>query len=285
MTKKLTIGVIGLGSIGIRHARNLEKLGHRVIGYDPIKELQNQFNGDSTLSEDAYVIASPTPCHYDDILNFSPLNKPIFIEKPIAHRMIISDSITMVGYNLCFHGAVKKAKEWIDQGKLGTPLWANFTLAQHSIKEPYLRDGVILNWSHEIYLALYLLGPAKMKGSSTRLTDGKDDICDILLIHDNGCHSTVHLDYVAIPELRRTIIVGTRNAITIDLVEHYAVLVSPGKKIVDQARFSGDWNQDYIDEMKAFIERCDNKRTLGCTPSMALDVLTICLQARKEAGL
>lgn len=304
---KLTIGVIGLGSIGLRHKTNLWKhLGQtEVIGYDP-DAAKNQGAGwiigdlDQMIDmSDALVICSPTDWHSAHMAACSP--KPTFVEKPIAHDLndpMVVNTVKMVGYNLRFHPCVIKAKEWIDND-IGIPLWANFTLGQRSIKPPYLRDGVILNWSHEIDLALYLLGAGGVVHSSTRLTDGRDDVSDILLTHDNKCRSTIHLDYVTRPEVRQSIIVGSKATVIFDLVNHQAWLRDKDGEVLDhwQPRHqypTGEydvWGQTYIDEMQEFLDMLDGKTissrapTKGCTAEEGLEVLKICLEVRKAAGL
>jgi hypothetical protein len=37
--------------------------------------------------------------------------------------------------------------------------------------------------------------------------------------------------------------------------------------------------------MKAFIDRMDGKETLGCSAEEGLEVLKVCLEVRKQAGL
>ena len=288
-----TIGVIGLGSIGMRHAKNLIAMGHTVLGYDPDDKIQAEFykiNCGLRFYDcpkmDGVVIASPTPNHAADIkqaLGNKP-DRPIFIEKPVADKMIdLGHSNIMVGYNLRFHSCVKEAKEWLDAGLIGKPIWSNFTLGQFNDRPAYLRDGVILNWSHEIDLCLYLLGPASLANSSTRLTEGKDDMTDILLTHENGCRSTVHLDYVTEPEARAFYIRGTKGIIGANLVSRRANLWCEPPT----APFRGEdtWNDNYIEEMQAFIDRIDGKETIGCTGGEGLEVLKICLEVRKQAGL
>lgn len=286
-----TIGIIGLGSIGMRHAKNLTAMGHRVVGYDPIEERRKLFNG-GALTEDAYVIASPTDCHLSDVISTGVSGKATFVEKPIFHSLAYTprtSHILMVGYNLRFHSCVKKAKKWLEDRLIGQPLWANFTLGQYSEKEPYLRDGVILNWSHEIDLCLYLLGEAQVRASATRVTpypdhQGNDDLTDISLEHADGCRSTVHLDYLTKPEIRQGIIVGTDGTIIFDLVNRHAWLRDEGG-IVEHFEGQDNWNDNYVEEIKAFLNRIDGKETLGCTAEEALKVLDICLRVRKEAGL
>ena len=293
-----TIGVIGLGSIGMRHAKNLREMGHHVWGYDTDMSKRTEFGFEYTSDPlrwkevDGVVIAGPSDQHAVEALEGPPV--PLFVEKPIGVSrgcleilQMYPPKILMVGYNLRFHSCVKKAKEWIDAGRIGTPLWANFTLGQFSEKEPYLRDGVILNWSHELDLALYLLGPAVLAGSSTRLTDGKDDMTDILLTHKSGCRSTVHLDYLSKPEIRNHRIIGTEGGIEIELSHSRTATLVKGTKgleLADSLHGADTWNDNYIEEMQAFLDRIDGKETIGCTGAEALEVLKICLEVRRTSG-
>ena len=309
MTK--TIGVIGLGSIGMRHAKNLKAMGHNVRAWDPDMGRRLMFNGvlwsmDEILDCEYMVIASPTSHHLEHLSLAANEHAHAMVEKPLSDKisqdllgrlMNFEDNkkTLMVGYNLRFHSCVKKAKEWLDNGRIGGPLWAQFTLGQYSDKAPYLRDGVILNWSHELDLALYLLGPARLAASSTRLTPGgidydnpksmmKDDISDIILTHISGCRTTVHLDYVTRPEIRTFRIVGDAGRISCDLVQRDALLFNTETR-VERCSFLDTWNDNYIEEMQAFLDRCDGKETIGCTGPEALEVLKICLEVRKQAGL
>lgn len=297
MTKK-NIAVIGLGSIGMRHAKNLHDLGHKVFGYDPDKkaaaELQKMWGGgamtgsSTDLDEviersEAVVIASPTETHFDMIAKCE--GKPVFVEKPIGGRGApIVGNVIMVGYNLRFHHCVKTAKSWIADGLIGEPLWANFVCAQYNDRPEYLRDGVILNWSHEIDLALYLLGPAKLASSMTRLNRGKDDMVDIILSHSK-CPSTIHLDYVTQPEIRQTVIVGKEGSIILDLRSRNAWLRGNAGIIMDHVEAHDSFDDNYVEEMNAFIDRIDGNNTIGCTAEEALAVLKICLNVRTQAGL
>jgi predicted dehydrogenase len=279
----MKVGVIGLGSIGSRHANNLKILGHEVIPYDikqPIEWPDSpQSLLDDAIKADAVVIASPTPLHWDHMRVVSNAGKPFFVEKPIADQPMGGGfGALMVGYNLRFHSCVIKAKGWIDAGHLGRPLWGNFVVAQYSDKPDYLRDGVILNWSHEIDLALYLLGPAYVKACATY---SDEDIADIILRHTNGSQSTVHLDYLTKPEIRQTIIVGSESTIIIDLVRRNAWLRSSEDVMLDMFQGSDTWNDNYLDEMETFIARVEGKETIGCTGQEGLEVLRICLQAKK----
>lgn len=284
-----TIGVIGLGSIGMRHVKNLMELDHKVRGYDPQeKDPEIQVSRyDVCKDSDAIIIATPTAEHLFDLDLAQEYGKPIFMEKPMGTSMPLHgiEHLAMVGYNLRFHECVQQAQDWIAEDLVGQILWANLVCAQYNDKPAYLRDGVILNWSHEVDLALYLLGPAKVAASSTRLTDGKDDLTDIILEHDSGCRSTIHLDYLTNPEIRQTIIVGEKATVIMDLVGRQAWLRDVSGNVIDAFVAQDSWDQNYMDEMKAFVARIDGEETLGATGEDGLRALEVCLEVRKRAGL
>lgn len=291
----MRVAVLGLGSIGTRHATNLIKLGHEVTAYDPLvreaphRNLIMRGSRDEALDDPRValvVIASPSDCHLDDMRASLKRFKPTFVEKPIATEITAELSamaegpLLFVGYNLRFHAAVIQAEEWIAQGQIGTPLWGTFCVGQYTNKTTYLRDSVVLNWSHEIDLALHLLGPAKVITAAVRERRGIEDWADIILEHDNGARSIVHLDYVLEPEVRATMIVGDKGAIVIDLVRRMAALKPKG---ADQLvrRFEDSWDHNYVSEMRAFIDRCKGKKTRGATGADGLAALRICCEARR----
>lgn len=301
-----TIGIIGLGSIGMRHAKNLIAMGHKVHGHDPgngkAMDALNVAGGIASSSDefnnmDGIIIASPTAMHMKHAEEFWPRyrygkakNAAIFIEKPIYHRwpdMLGGESLNspdMVGYNMRFHNCVIRADTMLAEGRIGTPYAAHFIVAQKNSRPSYLRDGVILNWSHEIDLALHLLGPAKVIASATRLTDGKDDLTDIILLHDSGCRSHIHLDYLGDPEIRDFYIQGDKGNLFANLIKPRFITTRDSKG--EQTEHLGDtFDQNYVTEMKAFIDCIDGKPHLGCTGAEALEVLKICLEVRKQAGL
>ncbi|HKD77565.1 MAG TPA: hypothetical protein VKB76_18820, partial [Ktedonobacterales bacterium] len=266
-------------------AKNLIRMGHDVVGYDCDKDKIAELAAiggrlDWPQHIDGIVIATPTQVHDATIDTYQSLSDtPLFVEKPLALKPVKPDHIVMVGYNLRFHACVKKAREWIEAGELGNPLWANLVCAQHNRK---YKDSVVFNWSHEIDLALYLIGSVRHVETSS--IDPLETIADICLTHDNGCRSTVHLDYVTHPEIRQTIIVGSDAQIIIDTINRCCWLRDKRGIYVDEINSPIDsWEENYYEEMAAFCDRLDGKPTIGATAKEALSVLSICLQAREMA--
>jgi predicted dehydrogenase len=288
---KKCIAIHGLGSIGMRHARSLIRMGHDVCGYDIDPARVNQLvatggRADWPQHIDGVLVATPTAVHDATLGIYQKLSTvPIFVEKPIATAPVPITNIVMVGYNLRFHACVKKAREWIEAGHLGEPLWANLVCAQKNVK---YRDSVVLNWSHEADLALYLIGGVDDvdRNVTASSINREEAIADICLTHDNGCRSTIHLDYVTEPEIRQTIIVGTNAAIILDLCNRHCWLRDKRNIYVDEINSPIDsWEENYYEEMAAFLDRIDGKETIGCTATEALKVLAICQTARDLSGL
>lgn len=304
----MKIGVLGLGSIGLRHAKNLFALGHEVHGWDinsenakPLVAMGGYWWTNAGAFWDAIeavVIATPTREHISDLNIALMKGKHIFIEKPIGHHLSVAHlverakdrpRVLMVGNNLRFHSCVRKAKEWLP--KIGHPLWASFTLAQYNDKPAYLRDGVILNWgAHEIDLVLYLLGEITVRASVVG-RGGEETIADITLLHANGCQTVVHLDYLSKAQQRCFLITGTNGVIMCDLLRRSTVFlteddISRAKSLYQDP--DGTWDDDYINEMKAFVDACKGKpkTLLDVIPASGEDglrTLEICLKAREMA--
>src|SRR5882672_3174651 len=233
----MKVGIVGYGSIGQRHAANAFLLGHNVLVYDPASRRDVNFERNIYEICDAVVIATPTWVHIAGIRACIERGRHMLVEKPIATSMATLREIldfaeskklvVMVGNNLRFNPCVQKAKLWLGDVTVGKPLWAQFTCAQASTKPLYLSDGVILNTgAHEVDMALHLLGPATvvMANAHLDLRPGTadsdvnhmqrhcDDIADFMLLHDNGCRSTFHLDFIAPIPTREFRIVGDGGA-------------------------------------------------------------------------
>lgn len=292
----MKIAVLGLGSIGARHATNLNQLGHEVLVHDPA--IDGSSRAHVIKEADAVVIATPTRCHCQDLLDCLDAGLPTFVEKPIAATEQEYDELqdqyplemdnVFVGYNARFHPCVVRMKQWLDEGVIGELLWGSFVCAQHSQKPDYLRDGVILNWSHEIDLARYLLGPCEVFGTIVHITaNSSEDMADIYLVHGRRVRSVVHLNYLTKPQARGFQLVGTGGAISANLADGYVERKIDGRPIGQRTYFDPEaWDKTYIEEMRAFLAHAEGKPAApGASGSDGVAVLGLCLDARRMANL
>lgn len=187
--------VVGSGSIGRRHLRNLHALGIRCLaGCDPdpdrlspmVKELGVQpfVSFEEAIlgtKPDLVFICTPPVFHVPQALRAVRAGAHVFIEKPLSHSLAGVDEliieaearqrIVQVGYNLRFHPGLQKLKQLVDEGAVGQILWAQAEIGQYlpdwrpwqDYRQSYtarrvLGGGILLDASHEIDYILWLLG-------------------------------------------------------------------------------------------------------------------------------
>lgn len=221
--------MVGCGSIGRRHARNLYSLGVRQLGFcdtnaEALKQCREELSGeifgdyDEALRKfrpDIVLICTPPVYHVEEALAALQARAHLFIEKPLSHessgiQALIAearrhDRNVQIGYNLRFHPGLKILKELIDSGKIGRVLWLNAEAGQYlpdwrpwqHYRESYsarheLGGGIILDGSHELDYICWLLGrPAEVTCRAERLSSLDVDVEDSAWI------------YMSFPERRR----------------------------------------------------------------------------------
>jgi len=221
--------VVGCGSIGRRHAKNLKFLGVQNLALcdtnaDALnlcaEEVQGQLFSDylealSDFKPDMTVICTPPVYHVEEALEALRARSHVFIEKPLSHEssgieVLIAearhrDRNVQIGYNMRFHPGLKILKELIDSGKIGRVLWLNVEAGQYlpdwrpwqNYRESYsarseLGGGIILDGSHELDYICWLLGrPTEVSCRAEHLSSLELDVEDSAWI------------YLTFPERRR----------------------------------------------------------------------------------
>lgn len=248
--------VLGCGSIGTRHIRNLITLGITdLTAYDPVLERRSAViqEFDITCFETlervweakphAVVIASPPHLHMDLALAAAARGAHLFIEKPLSDRWEGLDQlmaavaeqtlVTMVGCNMRFHPGPAKVKSLVDQGRTGKILFARVHTGSYlpswrphqDYRKSYSADsrlggGCILDCIHEIDLVRWYMGEVEQVACMARHISSLDldveDVAALMFSHNCGAISEVHLDYVQRTYERGCQIVGEKGSITWD---------------------------------------------------------------------
>jgi scyllo-inositol 2-dehydrogenase (NAD+) len=189
MTEQIRIGVIGLGPMGLKHARSVAEnpaaqlaavatrraeVGREMTAqygcrvYDDYRALLQ----DDTL--DAVVIASATRDHPEHIIAAAHARKAIFTEKPTALTLEDADRVVaavteqnvpcMVGFMRRFDTAYAAAKKTIDSGEIGAPISFRAVSRDpiwpaHENDDPRVSGGFWLDMGvHDFDLARWLMG-------------------------------------------------------------------------------------------------------------------------------
>lgn len=317
----MTLAILGLGSIGIRHAGNALAMSEKVTGFDPDpvrRQLLIEKGGQAAESRAAAlagtraaVVASPNAHHLDDIHAALSANCHVMVEKPLAHSTEgvqalldmaqASNRLVFAAHNLRFHPAVMAAKAIIVSGALGTPLWARAVAAsylpdwrpQQDYRQGFAADartgGAVFDFIHEFDLLAFLLGPYTAEAAVARcsgiLDMAAEDCADAILRHDTGVVSTLHIDYITRPAIRVTEVTGTNGSLRIDIPGRQLVhLAADGAELVEES-FGGEHGDDYITEMRAFLACSRGEAAPACDGAEALAVLAEVIRVRSLAGL
>ncbi len=192
----LKILIIGCGSIGQRHLRNLTFLGMRnMLVFDvrrdrleQIRQMAPSARGTDQLRDllqekpDACLITVPTSLHAQYAKLMADQGCHLFIEKPLSNDLRGLDSLVstvqkkkligFVGYNYRFNPSVLKVRDYLEQGKIGRVITARSYFGSYlpdrhpgeDYRKGYgarrtLGGGVILDaLSHHFDLWFFLFG-------------------------------------------------------------------------------------------------------------------------------
>lgn len=244
--------VVGLGSVGRRHLRNLQALGesdilllrsHRAtLPDDDLHSMPSvtSLEGALRFQPQAAIIATPTALHLETAIPLAQAGCHLLLEKPVSHSeagleqlqaaVARSGSRVLVGFQYRFHPALLQVRRWLDAGTIGEPLAARAIYAEYLpgwhpwedhrnaySARPELGGGVILTLCHPIDYLRWLLGDVQRVAcaarSSALLGLEVEDLADIELAWRGSLSGQLHLDYVRRPSEHAFEIVGSGGTI------------------------------------------------------------------------
>ena len=249
---KVRFGVIGAGGIayrktipGMLQAQNCELVAVMdVVNIDKIAADFNVANAYTTEAEllndpavDAIYIASPANMHLAQIAAAAEAKKHVLCEKPLTLSVDETESAIKAcadngvflqeGYMMTFHGAHRKIRQLIDDGKLGKLVYIR---AQLSCWYPPIPGawrqnpqlgggGSLIDMATHLYdLVEYLGGPirrvAALTGNAVQAYESEDAATTLLEL-ESGAHATVDTFFCIPDEASRTRleIYGSRGSI------------------------------------------------------------------------
>jgi len=314
--------ICGVGSIGKRHYNNLKKIGNiNLFAYRTNKstlsdtlEFEKIFYNIDEIIEynnfDGVIICNPTSKHIETALSLASLNCPFFIEKPLGHSMDGVDKLKehaenityVLGYHVLFHPCFKKVKNIVEEGSIGDIIsckayngsylpnwhpWEDYKKSYASNKS--LGGGVILTMTHELNYLTSLFGNVdkctSMISEKNILDIDVDENVEILLKHNSGVISNIHLNFFQKNTERWLKIIGTDGIIFWDLWKSEIVMnqetVKFDKEPIELL------NQSYYDEIKYFLSICGKGNNFeivkGTTINDAINDLDISIKLLENA--
>ncbi len=292
--------IVGLGSIGQRHARNLRQLGAgRILaarsglgqrpvpaelGLEEFPSLEAALAAGPTLS----LVCNPTSLHVPTTQRLLAAGQDVLLEKPLAHNLDgVADLLALaarqqrllfVAYTLRFHPLVEQTRAWLAEGRLGPvryvrasvgqypPAWApQYDYRQNYAVRQDLGGGCLRTFIHEVDLLLYLLGAPQtvlaMAGHYSTLETDAEDIAEIILGYEQ-CLGSVHIDYVqkGRRHSRYLQIIGEEASLWLDFTQAELTLTGAAGAVEEIKLDDFDFNQLFLDELRHIVD-CAETRT------------------------
>jgi predicted dehydrogenase len=240
--------VVGAGSIGRRHLRNLRSLDAGSLSVcetdQPARESATRefgAKGHARLTDaldagpEVVLVCTPTHQHIPVARAALEANAHIFIEKPLAASLEdIKDLASLaqtrrrtalVGCNMRFHPGVARLKGALEQSAIKRPLYfrARFSHflpnwrpgSDYRLTYSARRDwggGILLEGVHEFDYLRWLGGEVvRVAGHAAHVSDldiDGEDCALVLLQFEGGALGQIHLDYLSPHKLRGCEIIG-----------------------------------------------------------------------------
>ncbi len=322
--------VVGAGSIGKRHLRNFKGLGCKVSAVDPrqdrlqeaeglgTEKIYNKLNTSKNPSLewkrfDGVVIATPPRFHFNQCLQLVKSELPILLEKPGTQTLEQSEDLSncldtnkvLLAYCYRWWPSIIKLREYIQNGKVGRCLNANFTISAHIedwhpweyykdffLANKWLGGGALLDENHFVDLMIWFWGmPRQVIARLDKISDFDIDVednVDMIFIYDNGLRVTMHLDLLGRPHEKSIKVRGDKGTLdwSTSIDYHKNVITydnRPEHRYLDNDEFEFDRNNMFIDEAKEFLGMIDGKAKPSCTLQDGIKVLEIVESCKRSS--
>ncbi len=242
----MNVLVVGVGSIGERHVRNLLSLGAAVSIFDAETirkdEIAQKYAAQPISSLDTglenfdlVLICTPTHTHIKLATKALTAGCHVFIEKPIAEKnstelaaltalVKISKKIVLVGCNMRFHRGLQEIKTILNSGVLGKiysvyahcghylPNWRKVDYRNTYSAQTAQGGGILLECIHEFDYLRWLFGDiinisAQTARSGALDIDG-EDLAEVTFQFKSGIIGHLHSDSLQQMKRRGCEIVG-----------------------------------------------------------------------------
>ena len=294
----MKIVVVGYGSIGRRHIRNIAKLeieaelycfrrSNSTIEEFPYVRILTEVEQVKALNPGVILVCNPSHLHLDWIELAVELNSHVFVEKPMVTTEVdfnrakdyansFHDKVFFIGFMMRYHKGIVALNEQLTSGKIGSPYHARLEFGGYLPSWPYadykqsyaarkdMGGGVIFTISHELDTAQYLFGydaELTVVKSSTNLLDITGEEMAELVLNYPDKQVSIHLDYLQRDYHRTIRVLGDKGSLIWDWNAGTVTLKRVGEKseiVFEEKHF--DVNQLYVDELRDFFNLIENKK-------------------------
>ena len=270
----------------------------------------SDINKFDNIQIDAAIICSPTSYHIDQAIYFANKNANIMIEKPLSRDLhgidelikVVSKNklITFIAYIFRFAPSVKYLKEILSNKIIGDILFVRGEFSEYLPDwHPYekynsfymaqkkLGGGSILDQSHIMDLIHYLFGNFKSvmayNNKISNLEIEADDIAEMIVELDNGILASIHTDIFGRKHTKSLEVKGSKGNIFWDFYKNTVSIYNAQTKITEiENNFDNDFNKVYIEELKYFIDCCNNNVQAEPNLDVGIDTMKLILSSEES---
>ncbi len=225
----MKIGIVGLGSIGRRHAAHLQEIGGvelyalrsgKGLNKNGMDAVQDVFDPSEfiNLDCDGIIISNPTSNHAEVVKSQEKSSAKLFVEKPLCNTPEEIKAFNgfqermIVGYCLRFHSLIEAAGTYLNS-KVGRVFWLDFKRGYHLplwhpgkdyrleyMAQKKLGGGVVRTLSHEIDLMIHWFGETALLNSKidhrSKLEIDVEDWAEFSCVAPSGTELHFELDFI-----------------------------------------------------------------------------------------
>jgi predicted dehydrogenase len=265
--------VIGSGSIGLRHSKNLNTLGVNVINLSWRRSgLDGVLSSIDSFQPDGIVIATATDIRLILVKVCAERDIPVYIEKPLSFHARDVDAIfeaaasissrSMVGFMMRYHPIfqaiidLKMDDVFRFNFEIGYDVnkWRqNWRFSQSYASNEY-GGGVLLDLCHELDMAYTLLPGLHLDCVQAlgHLDFPGVDMAALCHLSTPSGHGTVAMDYLAPRSIRRLSLNNLTTCLDADFIKS-TLTVDNGQSMHTQ-NFHFDRNQMFLLAMRDFLD-------------------------------
>jgi predicted dehydrogenase len=275
----INVGVIGVGSIGIHHARIFNSLPDaHLVGIADIDnaksaEIASKFDckaftdyRDIFSSVDAVSIAAPTTLHYDIAIDCIRQNKHLLIEKPITSTIDEADRlieeaekrhlVLQVGHLERFNAGVSLISSLVDKPK--------FIESQRL--SPFLGRGIDVDVTldlmiHDIDIILSLVNSeiSDIRATGAKVLTENIDIAHAWIEFANGCIAEAVTSRIADDKIRKLKVFQHNSFLDLDYQnQELACYTKRDKKVLKEIR-KPEGKEPLKEQLASFIDCVINR--------------------------
>lgn len=298
--RKRRVAVLGLGSIGRRHARLLaQRPGVALELVDPSQEMLDLARSEvgqdlvshlgfddlmAAAPPDIVWIATPPPFHAPQAIRALEAGAHVFCEKPMSHT--VGEAIAMreaalrsgrtfgVGFVLHFIPPIRRMKELLDSGQLGDLVHVQCKVGSYqtvgnsvSRYQAELEGSLFLDQAHQPDLLHWLTGRSPSSVYATgRQVPGLEHTSNPNLAvisceyGDTPLLASITLNWVQAPDRHEYELVGTLGWVHLDLTTLTMTHGDRNSGTVETETFALEPDDIYRAEHEAFFDAVDGRR-------------------------